>query len=354
MTIEIKNFSGLYTVGQTKALLRSSRLTALSFTPGFLIDIICGLSSAIGEEASRIAVELNARHYFSQAGGTDLDTLAIDHFGLSRNAGVSAVGIARFSRAGTGAGNVSIAAGTILETADGSQFVTTNSPLMTGTEIDANIAAVIPGSAGVVNANTIVVINPLSTLSDPSVVVTNQEVTAGGSAVETDAEFRARIIAWFATLRRGTPLAIETGALFTGAVKNAVLDESSYPPTVYIADSTGGANTALEAAVQTELVNWRSAGIQVNVVGATVVAQTIDVSLIFAAGSDTSSARDQVEAAIVAAVNALDIGATLYSSDIVAAAKSISGVLDCVVNDPAGDVVPAADELIRPGLVSFS
>jgi uncharacterized phage protein gp47/JayE len=353
MTTEIKNFSDLYANGQTKALLRSSRLTTLSWTPGYMIDIVTGLAATIGEEASRIAVELNAKHYFSQASGDDLDTLALDHYKLRRNDGVSAVGIARFSRAGVGAGNVSIPAGAILETADGLQFVTTNSPLMTGLEIDANIAAVVPGSSGIVAADTIVVINPLSALSDASVQVTNPEGTAGGSEEETDAEFRVRIIAWFATLRRGTTLAIETGALWTGAVKNAVLDESVYPPTVYIADVTGGANVALEAAVQAELVNWRSAGIQVNVVGASVITQPITVALTFSAGSDTSSVRDQVEAAIIAEISTLDIGETLYTSSIVSAAKSIEGVLDCVVSNPAGDVVPAANELIRAGLVTI-
>jgi len=353
MTVEIKPFSDLYEIGETKALLRSDRITALSFSPGYMLDIICGLTATLAEESERIAVELDSKHYFSQAGSTDLDTLALDHFGLTRNDGVSAVGVARFSRAGSGAGNVSIPAGTIVETADGAQFVTTTAPLMTGLEIDATIAAVVPGTAGIVAVDTIVIINALSSLSDPSVVVTNPEITAGGSPAETDPEFRDRIIAWFATLRRGTKLALEIGAKFTGAVKKAEVDESIYPPTVYIADTTGSANSALEAAVSTELENWRSAGIQVNVVGATVVTQTIDVTLTFAAGSDTSEVRDQVEAAIIAAVNTLSIGETLYTSLIVTAARLISGVLDCVVNDPAGNVVPAANELIRPGLVTF-
>jgi uncharacterized phage protein gp47/JayE len=100
-------------------------------------------------------------------------------------------------------------------------------------------------------------------------------------------------------------------------------------------------------------VNWRAAGIQVNVIGATVVTQAIEVSLTFSAGSDTSAVRDLVEAAIIEEVATLDIGETLYTSSIVSAAKSISGVKNCVVSDPAGDVVPAANELIRAGLVTI-
>jgi uncharacterized phage protein gp47/JayE len=343
--IEIPPFGTLYDVGKAAALVRTSKLNAKSFSPGYLMDVIAGLSAMLGEEAARIALELHFRTFFGTATGSDLDALALDHFGISRQAGVSAIGTVRFSRPTSTYGNVLIEAGTVLATADGTRFITTSEPLLTDLEIDADVRAEETGEAGNVDASTVTVL--VTGLPDSTITVTNPEEMAGGQAQETDAEFRQRIINWFQTLRKGTPPAVEAGALWVAGVVAATIDETNYPPTVYIADASGSANTALVTAVQTELVNWRAAGVPVNVVGATVVYQDITIALTFAAGYDTSAVRDQVREAIVAAVNELKIAETLYRSTIVAAARGVLGVLDCVVTDPAGDVVPAANQLLR-------
>ncbi len=343
--IEIPSFGDLYEVGKAAGLLRTSKLNEKSFSPGYLMDVVAGLSAMLGEEAARIALELHLRTFFGTAAGDDLDALAADHFSLSRQAGAAAIGEIRFSRPTATYGALLIEAGATLETSDGTRFITTSDALLTGLQIDVDARAEETGEAGNVDADTIDIL--VTSLADSTVTATNPEEMAGGRAAETDAEFRQRIIEWFQTLRKGTPAALEAGAKGVSGVVAATTDESSYPPTVYIADVTGSANTSLEVAVAAELVNWRAAGIQTNVTGATVVYQDVAVTLTFAAGYDTSAVRDQVRTAIVAAVNALDIGETLYRSTIVAAARSIQGVLDAVVTDPAGDVVPAANQLLR-------
>jgi uncharacterized phage protein gp47/JayE len=342
---EIPPFGTLYDLGKAAALLRTSKLNQKSFSPGYMMDLIAGLSATLGEEAARIATELHLRAFFGTAAGSDLDTLALDHFGLTRQGGNASIGLVRFSRPTAGYGNVLIEAGTVVATSDGTRFVTTSESLLTGTQIDADIRAETTGEGGNVDASTITVL--VTGLGDTTITVTNPEQTSGGLAAETDAAFRQRIIDWFQTLRRGTPLALAIGAKTVAGVVTAEVDESAYPPTVYIADVTGSANPTLEAAVDDELPNWRAAGIQVNVVGATVVYQDITLALTFEAGYDTSAARELVREAVAAAVNTLSIGETLYRSSIVAAARGVSGVLDCVVSNPAGDVAPAANELIR-------
>jgi len=344
-TVEVPTFGQLYDIGKAAALLRTSKLTEKSFSPGYLMDVIAGLTATLGEEAARIAVELHLRTFFGTAAGSDLDALALDHFGQTRQAGAAAIGTVRFSRPTAAYGNVLIEAGTIVATPDGTRFVLTSEPLLTGTQIDADVRAEVIGEDGIVDASTITVI--VTGLPDSTITVTNPEKTSGGLAAETDSAFRQRIIEWFQTLRKGTPAALVAGAKSVAGVVTATVDESAYPPTVYIADVTGGANSALEEAVDDELVNWRTAGIQVNVVGATVVYQNITLSLTFQAGYDTSAVREQVRAAVVEAVNDLSIGETLYRSAIVAAAVGVTGVIDCVVTDPAGDVAPAANQLIR-------
>lgn len=354
MTTEIPTFDELYAKAQTAALLASSQISDLSFQPGYLFDVHTGEAGSLAEEVLRIALGLHANTFIDHAEADDLDTLAKDHFDLDRDDGISAIGIVTFSRPNADFGNVTINAGTIIETSDGLQFVTTTAPLMIGLTVEANVSAVVPGLAGGVAAGTLLIINSTTALDDSTITVTNAEKTSGGSDGETDAAFRIRIKAWFETLRRGIVNAIETGALFVPGVVTASLDESLYPPTVYIADSTGSANSALVNAVALEEVNWRSAGIAVNVVGATLTLQAIDVTITFAAGVDTAAVRDLIETAIIAELATLKIGETLYRSSIVTAAKSAAGVIDCVVTNPAGNVTPAANLLIRAGAIGFN
>ena len=341
--IEVPTRPELYELAKTSALLRSSKLTEASFSPGYMLDVHAGLASALAEEVLRFGLELNRKTFFSTAQGDDLDALAADHFGIARQEGTKAIGEVTFTRANTAAGNISIPVGTRVSTSDGTLFLTTEDILVTGLSLNSTVEAVEVGEQGIVDVGTIVVI--LDALGD-SFSVTNAQRTAGGIEKETDDAFRVRIAGFLSTVRRGTPAALEFGATQVAGVLRATVDESSLPPTVYIADAAGGANDTLVAAVQDELVNWRAAGVQVNVQGATQILQDITLALTFRAGFDTSSTRDKAIEAVVAAVNSLGIGETLFRSAIVAAAK-ITGIRDVVVSNPAGDVAPSLNQLIR-------
>jgi uncharacterized phage protein gp47/JayE len=345
MAVEIPSFDELYETGKSAALLRTQKLNAKSFAPGYMSDVHLGLAAALGEEVARIAVALHLRTFFGTATGEDLDKLASDHFGLARQAGAASVGSVRFSRPTAAFGPVLIPAGTLLETADGTRFVLISEPLLTGTQIDAQARAEVVGEAGNIEASSIITI--VSALADPSIIVTNLAEFSGGIGAESDAAFRARIVDYVRTLRRGTVLALEVGALSVAGVVAASVDESAYPPTVYIADVTGSANPELAEAVAAELENWRAAGVQVNVVGATVVFQNLTLSLSFYAGFDSTRSRDAVREAVVTLVNGLSIGGKLFRSQVVAAALGVDGIQNAVVTNPAGDVVPTANQVIR-------
>jgi len=345
-TTETPTFEEMRAIATAEALLRTTQLSDLSFSPGYMADVHAGLAAAIGEEAARFALQLHRKTFFATAEGDDLDTLAQDHFGLLRQQGQAAIGEVVFSRPTTTAGNVSIPVGMQLSTADGTLFLASVEAVLTGTTLTVPIAAAETGDGGIVDVSTITVL--VDSLTDTTVSVTNPERTAGGLTQESDADFRERVRGYLATVRRGTVSALSFGAKQVAGVLQAAVDESAFLPTVYIADSAGGANTSLVQAVQTELINWRTAGITASVVGATVLNQAIDISLTFRAGSDTAGARDAALAAIETAVNALGIGETLFESLMVTAAKSSDeGILNVVINNPAGDVVPLPNELIR-------
>ena len=326
------------------ALLVTDRLTARSFDPGFMPGILAGLSADLAQEVIQIALAFHSSTFFRTAVGADLDRLALDHFGLERRVGAAAIGIATFSRAAVDFGPLLIPARTRVATPDGTIFITTEEPLMSGLVQTAAIRAEVTGDAGVVDAGKITQL--ISLLEDGTVSVTNTERTAGGLTRETDDQFRERLRGYLSTVRRGTAGAIEFGALSVGGVVRATLDESSYPPTLYISDQTGGANTALVQLVADTLIDFRAAGVHVNVIGATVIDQPITLAFAFAAGIDTAAAREVAIAAVVAAVNGIAIGATLFRSLIVAAAK-VAGVTNVVVSIPAGDIVPTQSQLIR-------
>lgn len=478
MTTEVPTHAQLMQLFQDTVLLETARLTERSFQPGFMLDILRGGLGALAEDAEFRAVKLHLATFISTAEGDDLDALARDHFQLERFGGIGAVGTIRFSRPNADFGSFLIPALTLIETADGVRFATTEEVLMTGTTIDAAIQCMTVGDVGVVGAGAITEL--ISVLDDGTVTASNPEGTAGGVARETDPKFRERIRDFFATLRRGTRDAVVFGAKQVPGVDTAAIEETSkvadlsqtgivsategsevngiwiakgnrksvkliivatalnmangetvtltgnlqdatdgggsgaadfgaaIGPTVidtapgsggphtrtiqfeqvfdvqsaraflrsqqtlvtsgsatitwaailelqgtpslvkvYIADATGTANAELIDLVEDKLVEYRAAGVEVEVLAAVVVQQAIALTVTFRAGFDTGQVRDGVIRAVFDEVGRLTIGETLFRARIVSAAGNVPGVLNVVVTNPAGDVVPAANELIR-------
>jgi uncharacterized phage protein gp47/JayE len=346
--IEIPTHPELYALGKSAALLRSSKLSEASFSPGYMLDILVGLDAALAQEICQLALELHRRTFVRTAEGTALDALAEDHYSLPRRQGSAAIGKVKFLRSSAAAGPILIEIGTRVATDDGFVFYTSDPAVLSGLSVVVDVQAATTGVAGNLQPGKITQI--VDALDDSSITVSSNsapanERMAGGSEPETDEEYRARIRGYLATLRRGTVAALAYGAQISG-VSQATVDDTTYPPTVYVADPSGSANTTLRDAVAAELVNWRAAGVQVNVLSATAVNQAVALALSFAAGVDTSATRDAVIAAVVREINTLTIGETLFRSSLIAAAK-VPGVVNVVVSNPAGDVVPAKDQLIR-------
>jgi len=345
--LQIPTFQALYALVQAEMQRRRPELT--DFNAGSMADAWAGGGSALADEAIRAIVLALAHTFVDTAEGADLDRLVNDHLNITRIAATKAIGTVRFQRANTGGGNTQIDAGKLLAAGQGAaqvQFVTTGGGTMTGLTLDLPVEAATAGTIGNVGAVTIITI--LSTLTDPSITASNAQQTAGGRAPESDVELRARVRRFFQTLRRGTIAAVEYGALLVGGVVQASVDESQAPiTTVYVADINGAGNLALANAVKAELVNWRAAGKIMNVEAAVVVNQPIAVALAFKAGVDTAKSRDLAIDAILLAVNALEIGETLFHSAITAGAKNADGIADAKVTNPAGDVIPTPNQIIR-------
>lgn len=332
------------------------------YTEGSDINVVMASASAMAEEVTRqLSLRISAL-LLDGASGEDLDRLVADRFSptVVRKAATPAVGTVQFSRVAGAFPAATIPAGTVLRTSAGTEFETTvvaSFPAASSGPISASIRARQAGVAGNVAAGAVTQFQ--APPSDPNILVTNAEPTAGGDQTENDARLRARARDFYRAARRGTLAAIEFGALTVPGVRQATaleeVDSLGVPTgrvSLYVADALGQANAALVAAVQAALLEYRAAGVYVDVASASPLFVPVVYNLRFAAGVDTTAAFALVQSATVSAVNALAPSAVLPVSLLFSVARSVPGVivLDDAVVAPVGDLVPSAGQAIRTRL----
>lgn len=316
MATSVSTILQLYEI--LKAEIESRDGDYSDFNEGSMLDILSGAFSTGLNEISELTVAEFKKTYFETAhgpevtgGNDDLETLAKDHYGddFSRPKATKSTGSVTFSRASAGSGDVAIASGTVVKTekdVSGQEvrFVTTESVLMTGLTIDANVEAVDEGSDGNVDAAKILVIE--TTLTDSSVTVNNSAKMAGGIDEEDDAEYRETIRNKIQSLAGAIKEAIEGAVLSVSGVSivslierervvidynvgsdeiesGAVFFRIPYP-VAYIADSNGNSSQSLIDEVTAALEPVRACGVQIEVLGAIAVNLDWNASLTLNAG----------------------------------------------------------------------
>lgn len=355
-----------FRIGADEVLVRSAarpvgqRLTSSQvYTEGSDINIVVASASAMAEEITRQLALRLAALFIDGASGEDLDRLVADRFSptIVRKSATPALATVQFSRVAGPLAAIAIPAATRLRTASGVEFETTvASSLAAGSTGPVSVPAQCrqAGLAGNVAAGSINQI--VSVIGDPNLLVSNAQVAAGGDETESDARLRARARDFFRTARRGTLSAIEFGALTVPGVRQATAIEEVDPlgiPTgrvsLYVADANGQANAALVLAVRSALLEYRAAGVVVDISSAIPNFVAIEYNLRFAAGVDTAAAFAQVQTATVSAVNALAPSQTLPVSLLFSVARSVPGVivLDDAIVAPVGDLIPSAGQVIR-------
>lgn len=357
MPLAVPTFQVLYDAFKSEVQARNPALT--DFEEGSNLDSLAGAAAVLADLVVRQDLSNFAAQFVDTASGDDLDALALDRFGLERKEATAASGYVTFTRDGT-SGSEPIPAGTVLRaTVDGvSVTFTTDSAIEIAdgsTTISVLATCSTTGTTGNVAADTVTTI--VDTLGDATIAVTNGERMVGGAAEETDNTFRDRIRRYFSTLRKGTVSALEAGAIGVGGVAYAAVDETHRMAEdggyvlVLVADAEGYANAALVEAVETELENWRSAGIWVQVEGAERQDEELALELGVVVGADQGTIRAAVRASVLAYTDTLAPGATLYLSAVTHAAHGASGDIVYVsVSSPAADIAPDTEiSIIRVG-----
>lgn len=334
-----------------RAAILDRRPDLNDFSEGSTLDAVVGAGAVQADEAIRVLLDLFAAQFVDTAEGADLDALAADRFGLTRQAASAAIGTVTLSR-GSAVGSFTVPAGLeLVATVDGvSVTFTTDAAVNFGAlvdDVDADATCANTGRAGNVDAATITSI-PEAPVADPDLTVTNAARFAGGADAESDVAFRARIRRYFSTLRRGTNAALVTGATSVPGVKFATIDESTVNTdgyvSVYIGDPEGAGNADLVDDVEAELENWRAAGVEVRVFAAERQEEPLALTLTVTRGVDRSALAQAVKAALVELGDELDSGETAYLSRIVATAHEVSSFIrGAAVTTPTSNVTP--DEL---------
>jgi hypothetical protein len=349
----------LYEMARVTTLVKRPDLL---LSPGDVADLPARGGAAMADlQIGYIAGRIRAT-FLDGAEGDDLTTLARDHWNVERDLAVASIGEVTFSHTPGPVG--SIPAGTRVATLPGVDgtfvTVTTDVDAVFGA-LDASKTVAVTATAGGVAGN--VEAANLTRILDGDLfdtfTVTNAARLVGGAEEQTDDELRAEVRGLNQTLRRGTAAALEVGAKQVQQVKVATVVEEAVAGVVslYVADADGNSNAAMVTAVETELMNWRAAGVVVTVTGGSLVTQDIDLSLAVRVGVAVAPLVDRIRQAVASAIKKqVRHGDTLYRDLIRSAARAVDpdGIVNVTVNVPAADVVPAGNQVIRAGLVTAS
>lgn len=372
------SFDDLMNLGKAEAILKRP---TLGVRIGDISEMLLAGAAAMADRLIGWFAERIAATFLDGALGDDLTQLCADHWAIQRREATKAVGTVTFNRSGATATAQTFPIGTTVATVRDSQgndiqFVTTQAASWAistnGTRVVAT-QAVLPGVSG--NLSGASLVTRIISTSPPggTYTITASTQPAGGSEEETDEELRDRTRLYPSTLRRGTLGALEYGAKSITSIavaKASAVQDTTGLVTVFVSDASGGStgttkqvgpttvdDGTMTAKVAVELYEWACAGALVNVSGGAI--QTVNITVTIAAklGIDVAQLITDIQNSVSARVSKLNIGETLYLSDIMTAVKAVDpdNIVNVVVTAPLVDTVPTTPgNIIRPGVITVS
>lgn len=355
MAVTIPTVNAMQDRAKAEVTSRDPSLT--DFNEGSVLDAVTGAGAVLADETIRLSLAGQARFFFSTASGDALDQLAADRGFPARNLAAAAVGTVVWTKDIPAAAYL-IPAGTRMSgtAADGTVVVVESTVGVTVLALDVSVN--VPSIAQIAGLGSNLAAAFIDTVidtvpADPAATVANPLIFAGGAEAETDEEYRARLALFFSTVQRGTVAALIFAALLVSGVSIATVDESFVPADgivrVYIGDPDAQSNPALVALVVTSVDLFRSAGVQVIVLGSTRQLETVDLTITLPLGADEITIGAEIKANILGYTDALDPGEALRISELGYRAHDASqSVISVVSTSPAADVTPTnAQDAIR-------
>lgn len=187
--------------------------------------------------------------------------------------------------------------------------------------------------------------------------VYNEAAFTNGVNEETSTERKKRFQHYIKTLARGTADAIVYGGLEVEGVAGAWVDDSyiGYVK-LYAHDSDGELPWTLQQAILKNLENYRSGGIEVEVLP--IVKRTFDISITIMLHNDysTETYEELIGALVTQYLNEYTVASNFYVADIIHAIKDAYEdiVINITMGEEVEDTVIAQNELLRAGEVKIT
>lgn len=261
--------------------------------------------------------------------------------GVERKAAAAAEGVIRFSVPEAAQTPRTIPAGTVCMTAGLVRFATTQeATLAAGTSgVDAPAAALEPGTAGNVAANTI-----LTMALAPTGIsaCTNPAPFSGGADAEGDESLRARVIETYRRLANGANAAYyqQTAMAFDEVAAANVLPRARGVGTVdvVIATPAGEPTQELLERVEERLQQAREIAVDVSVSGPELKPVNVSVCVRAEEGRDAAQVTQAVEGAIRAWFDGRLLGKAVLRAKLGSLIYGVDGVENYTLTAPMADV----------------
>lgn len=368
----LQNFATL--VSNQIAAVQTAAAALVNFTTGSILRSIINANSSIGLWLQGLALQVMALTRFASSYGSDADSWGKD-WGFYRISATPSLGAVTFSRF-TATAAAFVPVGAIVQTADRTQQFAVIADA-TNSAWDGSTGFTIPGGTASlalkvrsVNAAQaanvgIGTVSMLVTSIAGVDFVSNAAAFTGGTDPEPDPVYKARFPDYLQSIAKGTLGAIRSAisAIQTG-LEIQILENVTYAGatqggylTVIVDDGTGSPPGSLLTAAATAVDNSRAAGIQFGVFGPSITTISISYAIVTATGYDHTALVTASQNAVLAYVDALLDGATLYWSAIWGvvynSSPGITDVTGLLINSGTADIVPATSHnVIKVGSVT--
>ena len=374
MAINTKTFTDL--LRTQVAAIQGAAAGVVDFTVGSIERAIVESTAQVALWLQGLILALLATTRASTSSGASLDTWMAD-FSFTRLQAASAAGVATFARFTTTAQGI-VPVGTLIEPQDGSQQFTVTADPTNGAynaglggyvlapsvaSVNVPVLALTAGAAGnAVPGSITQIVSAIPGID----TVTNAAAFTGGADAEADTSFRARFVAYLASLARATKAAItyavqslQAGATLT-LTENFAYSGSAQPGYFYavVDDGSGSPSGAFLTAAANAIEAVRPFTVSYGVFAPTVVTANVSMTITAAATYSASAVSTAVTAALTAYINGLGDGVGLPWSRLAQvaydASPGVANVASVIVNGGTSDLTATAQQTIKAGSVVVS
>ncbi|WP_419729520.1 baseplate J/gp47 family protein [Lichenicola sp.] len=364
MQLSLQNFSTL--VNTMAATVQGSCASLIDLTVGSVLRAMLEASASVALWLQYLLLQVLTMTRLATSIGSDVDSWVQD-FGLTRLPAAQATGqvtLSSFSPASQGA---TILNGVTVRTSDaGQSFAVINGPYaraIGAPSVTVQVQAVTPGLAGNIQSGAV---NVLGTVVLGIDTVSNANAFSGGAPAETDAALRLRFTTFLNTRSQATMQALAYAIAsvqqsLTYTIQENVTAAGVFLPGnvhVIVDDGSGTPPASLIALVAAALDAVRPVGTTITIAPPTVLVANLDVVVTVNTATVPATVQTEIDAALVAYVNALGVGQALRFSRLAGLCydvdAGITNVLSVLLDAASADVGGQPGSVVRAGLINVT